>query len=135
GSGRLGTTRCPACAGEQVVVRTEPLTIATHAGLGDGARVRVGGKGNAGRNGGEYGDLYITVHVLPHPLFRREGDDLHLVVPVAIHEAALGTRVEVPSLEGHARGRLPTGTQSGQRFRLRERGVASLRAGRRGDLV
>ena len=116
-------------------VRTEPLTIAARAGLGDGARMRVGGKGNAGRNGGEYGDLYITVHVQPHPLFRREGDDLHLVVPVAIHEAALGTRFEVPSLEGQARVRVPPGTQSGQRFRLRERGVASLRDGRRGDLV
>jgi molecular chaperone DnaJ len=135
GSGRLSTTRCPACGGGQMEVRTEPLTIAARAGLGDGARMRVGGKGNAGRNGGEYGDLYITVHVQPHPLFRREGDDLHLVVPVAIHEAALGTRFEVPSLEGQARVRVPPGTQSGQRFRLRERGVASLRDGRRGDLV
>jgi molecular chaperone DnaJ len=135
GSGRLSTTRCPSCAGEQVIVRTEPVTIGTHAGLGDGARVRIGGKGNAGRNGGEYGDLYITVHVQPHPLFHREGDDLHLVVPVAIHEAALGTRFEVPSLDGVARVRVPPGTQSGQRFRLRERGVASLRGGRRGDLV
>jgi molecular chaperone DnaJ len=135
GSGRLRTTRCPACGGDQVEVRTEPLTIAARAGLGDGARVRVAGKGNAGRNGGEYGDLYITVHVEPHPLFRREGDDLHLVVPVAIHEAALGTRFEVPALDGPARVRVPPGTQSGQRFRLRERGVASVRDGRRGDLV
>ena len=71
----------------------------------------------------------------PHPLFRRDGDDLHLVVPVAIHEAALGTRFEVPSLDGYARVRVPPGTQSGQRFRLRERGVASSRTGRRGDLV
>jgi molecular chaperone DnaJ len=111
------------------------LTIATRAGLGDGARVRIGAKGNAGRNGGEYGDLYITVHVQPHPLFRREGDDLHLVVPVGIHEAALGTRFEVPTLDGQARVRVPPGTQSGQRFRLRERGVTSLRDGHRGDLV
>ncbi len=116
-------------------VTTEPLTIATPPGLADGVRMRVGGKGNAGRNGGEYGDLYLTVHVQPHPLFRREGDDLHLVVPVAIHEAALGTRFEVPSLDGSARVRVPPGTQSGQRFRLRERGVTSLRDGHRGDLV
>jgi len=116
-------------------VRTEPLTVATPAGLDDGARIRVAGKGNAGRNGGENGDLYITVHVQPHPLFRREGDDLHLVVPVAVHEAALGAKFEVASLDGPARVRVPPGTQSGQRFRLRERGVPSLRDGRRGDLI
>jgi molecular chaperone DnaJ len=135
GSGRLRMTRCPTCNGAQVEVRTEPLTIAAPAGLSDGARMRMGGKGNAGRNGGDHGDLYVTVHVQPHPLFRREGDDLHLVVPVAIHEAALGTRFEVPALDGYARVRVPPGTQSGQRFRLRERGVASVRDGRRGDLV
>jgi molecular chaperone DnaJ len=77
----------------------------------------------------------VTVHVEPHALFRREGDDLHLVVPVAVHEAALGAKVEVPTLDGPARLRVPPGTQSGQRFRLRERGVPSARDGRRGDLV
>jgi molecular chaperone DnaJ len=135
GTGRISTARCPVCHGNQVVVRAEPLTIATPPGLGDGARIRVGGKGHAGRNGGEHGDLYVTVHVQPHPLFRREGDDLHLVVPVAVHEAALGTRFEVPTLDGGARIRVPPGTQSGQRFRLRERGVTSIRDGQRGDLV
>jgi molecular chaperone DnaJ len=97
--------------------------------------VRVPAKGHAGRNGGSPGDLYVTVRVEPHPLFRREGDDLHMTVPIAIHEAALGAKVDVPSLEGHARLRVPPGTQSGQRFRLRERGVPSSRDGRRGDLV
>lgn len=135
GSGRQRMTLCPTCAGSQVEVRSEPLTIATPAGLADAARIRVAGKGHAGRNGGQNGDLYITVQVQPHPLFRREGDDLHLVVPVAIHEAALGTKFEVPSLDGPARVRMPPGTQSGQRFRLRERGMASTRDGRRGDLV
>ena len=85
------------------------------------------GKGHVGRSGGENGDLYISVQVQPHPLFRREGDDLHLVVPVAIHEAALGAKIEVPSLDGPARVRIPPGTQSGQRFRLHERGVPSSR--------
>ena len=75
------------------------------------------------------------MRVQPHPLFQREGDDLHIVVPVAVHEAALGTKFEVPSLDGPARVRVPPGTQSGQRFRLRERGVPSPRDGRRGDLV
>jgi molecular chaperone DnaJ len=135
GSGQQGQARCLACGGAQIEMRAETLNIPVPAGFSDGARVRVPGKGHAGRNGGEPGDLYVTVHVEPHPLFRREGDDLHLVVPVAVHEAALGAKVEVPSLEGFARLRVPPGTQSGQRFRLRERGVPSARGGRRGDLV
>jgi len=135
GSGRQRLTRCPTCGGGQVEMRTEPLTISTPAGLADGARIRVAGKGNVGRNGGEHGDLYITVRVQAHPLFRREGDELHVVVPVAIHEAALGVRFELMSFDGPARVRVPPGTQSGQRFRLRERGVPSPRDGRRGDLV
>jgi molecular chaperone DnaJ len=116
-------------------MRSEPLVIHVPAGLADGARIRIAGKGHAGRNGAAAGDLYIIVHVQPHPVFRREGDDLHLTVPVAIHEAALGAKIEVPSLEGQARLRVPPGTQSGQRFRLRERGAPSPRDGRRGDLV
>ena len=135
GSGRLRQTRCSTCGGQQVEMRSEALVINVPAGLADGARIRVPGKGHAGRNGGENGDLYITVHVQPHPLFRREGDDLHLTVPVAVHEAALGAKIDVPSLDGPARVRVPPGTQSGQRFRLRERGMPSPRDGRRGDLV
>jgi molecular chaperone DnaJ len=135
GSGRQRLSRCPTCAGGQLETRTEPLTFATPPGLADGARIRVPGKGNAGRNSGDYGDLYMTVHVEPHPRFRRDGDDLHLVVPVAVHEAALGAKFEVTSLDGPVRIRIPPGTQSGQRLRLRERGVPSPRHGRRGDLV
>ena len=116
-------------------MRTEPLTINIPPGLADGARIRIVGKGHVGRNGGPTGDLYIDVQVRPHKLFTREGDDLHVTVPIAIHEAALGAKIEVPSLEGPARLRVPPGTQSGQRFRLRERGVVSPRDGRRGDLV
>jgi molecular chaperone DnaJ len=135
GSGHLRHARCPTCGGQQVEMRTEPLSIHVPAGLADGTRVRVAGKGHVGRNGGETGDLYVTVNVQPHPLFRREGDDIHVTVPVAVHEAALGARIEVPSIDGPARLRVPPGTQSGQRFRLRERGVPSARDGRRGDLV
>ena len=116
-------------------MRSERLTINLPAGLADGARIRVPGKGHAGPNGGEHGDLYISVRVEPHALFSREGDDLHVVVPLAIHEAALGAKIDVPSLEGSARLRVPPGTQSGQRFRLHERGAPSPRDGRRGDLV
>jgi len=116
-------------------MRTETLVISLPAGLPDEARIRVQGKGHVGRNGGENGDLFITVQVQPHAVFRREGDDLHVTIPVAVHEAGLGAKVEVPSIDGPARLRVPPGTQSGQRFRLRERGVPSPRNGRRGDLV
>jgi molecular chaperone DnaJ len=135
GSGRQRQTRCPTCGGQQVETRTETFTFVVPAGLADGARIRVPGRGHVGRNGGDAGDLYVTVQVKPHPLFRREGDDLHLTVPIAIHEAALGAKIDVPSIEGPARLRVPPGTQSGQRFRLRERGAPSPRDGRRGDLV
>jgi molecular chaperone DnaJ len=134
GSGSQRQTRCPGCGGQQVEMRAEPLTINIPRGLADGARIRIAGKGHAGRNGGAPGDLYIDVQVRPHAIFTREGDDLHVAVPVAIHEAALGAKIDVPSLDGPARLRVPPGTQSGQRFRIRERGVAS-RGGRRGDLV
>lgn len=136
GSGRQRQAMCPRCAGQQVEMRSEGLTINVPSGLADGARIRVPAKGHVGRNGGESGDLYLTVHVQPHPLFSREGDDLHLVVPVSVSEAALGARIDVPSPDSEpARLRVPPGTQSGQRFRLRERGVPSPRDGRRGDLV
>jgi len=135
GSGRQREAICPACGGQQVQMQSEPLTIRIPPGLADDARIRIPGKGHAGRNRGEAGDLYITVRVQPHPLFRREGDDLHIVVPIAVHEAALGAKIDVPALEGPARLRVPPGTQSGQRFRLRDRGVVSPRDGRRGDLV
>ena len=116
-------------------MRIEPLTMNIPAGLANGARIRVPGKGHVGRNGGENGDLYIMVQVEPHPLFRREGDDLHVTMPIAVHEAALGAKIEVPSLDGHVRLRVPPGTQSGQRFRIGERGMVSPRGGPRGDLV
>jgi molecular chaperone DnaJ len=135
GTGRRTGARCRTCAGQQTELRTETLIVNVPAGLADGARIRVPGKGHAGRNGGALGDLYITARVEPHPLFQRDGDDLHLVVPIAVHEAALGARLEIPALEGRARLRVPPGTQTGQRFRLRERGMPSSRDGRRGDLV
>jgi molecular chaperone DnaJ len=134
GAGRERATVCGACDGRQVEVRTESQTLDLPGGLADGTRIRVPAKGHVGRDGGEYGDLYVTVRVRPHPVFRRDGDDLHAVVPLAVHEAALGARIDVPTLEGVAKLRVPPGTQSGQRFRMRERGAPSTQ-GRRGDLV
>jgi len=135
GTGILSQSTCPVCRGRQFERIVEPVTVSLPAGLQSGARVRLAGKGHDGPFGGEAGDLYITVEVEPHPLLRRDGDDLHITVPVAVHEAALGARIEIPSFDGRVRLRVPPGTQSGQRFRVRERGAASPRNGRRGDLV
>ncbi len=136
GTGRQTSIRCNACGGRQLEVRAETLRVQLRPGVAGGDRLRIPGKGHAGRHGGEHGDLHLTVEVQPHPLFQRDGDDLHVTVPIAVHEAALGAKVDVPALDGRpARVRVPPGTQSGQRFRLRERGVASARDGRRGDLV
>jgi len=134
GTGSLAEQSCQACGGAGVVSRSERVGVTVPPGTGDGARLRVPERGNAGRHGGPPGDLYVDVAVTPHPLFRRDGDDLHLVVPVAVHEAALGARIEIPGGDGPARLRVPPGTQSGQRLRLRGRGAPG-RSGARGDLV
>lgn len=135
GTGRLRHLTCPSCQGAGQETRSETVSVRVPPGILNGTRVRVAGKGNAGPRGGPAGDLYIAVDVEPHAFFRREGDDLHMVLPIAIHEAALGAKVEVPTIDGPARLRVPPGTQSGQRFRLRERGAPSTRDGHRGDLV
>jgi molecular chaperone DnaJ len=135
GSGQQRPRPCEPCAGTGQETRSETVMVRIPAGIADAERVRVPGRGNAGLRGGPPGDLFITVRVAPHPTLRREGDDLHVVVPIAIHEAALGARIDIPTPDGGARLRVPPGTQSGQRFRLRDRGVPSTRDGRRGDLV
>jgi molecular chaperone DnaJ len=116
-------------------VHTEIVGVRIPPGINDGVRVRVEGKGDGGVHGGPAGDVYLTVRIAPHELFRREHDDVHVVAGVAVHEAALGARIEVPAPDGAARLRVPPGTQSGTRFRVRERGMPSLRDGRRGDLI
>jgi molecular chaperone DnaJ len=135
GSGRLRQLTCESCHGQGVETRAEAISVRIPAGIANGARVRVAGKGHAGVRGGAPGDLFLDVEVKPHPYFQRVDDDIHLVVPIAIHEAGLGARIEVPTPDGPVRLRVPPGTQSGQRFRLRERGVRSPRQGSRGDLV
>jgi molecular chaperone DnaJ len=134
GSGRLRQEACDACRGQGVTPRTERLVVRLPAGVADGARVRLPGKGHAGVRGGPPGDLIVDVHVNEHSVYRRDGDDVHLVMPIAIHEAGLGARVDVETPDGPVRLRIPPGTQSGQRFRLRERGLPA-RHGSRGDLV
>lgn len=135
GSGRLTQDLCPACHGQGVERRTESLIVRLPAGVADGARVRAPGRGHAGVRGAAPGDLYIDVEVRPDSRFERDGHDLHLEVPIAIHEAALGARIEILTPDGAARVRIPPGTQSGQHFRLREQGMPSPRGGVRGDLI
>jgi molecular chaperone DnaJ len=135
GSGRLQQTACGRCGGLGVEMRSETITVAIPAGVSDGARIRVPEKGNAGERRGRGGDLYLAVQVEPHDTFVREGDDFHMTVPIGVHEAALGAKIEVPAPDGTARLRVPPGTQTGQRFHIRGRGAPSPRNGERGDLV
>jgi molecular chaperone DnaJ len=134
GEGRLKQEECAPCHGQGVASRSETLTVRIPAAVADGARVRIPAKGHAGARGGAPGDLLIDVTVAEHPVYRREGDELHMIVPLAVHEAALGAKIDIDTPDGSVRLRVPPGTQSGQRFRLRDRGAPS-RNGRRGDLV
>jgi molecular chaperone DnaJ len=135
GTGREQRRRCSVCHGEGVAARSEWIVVRVPPGVPSGTRVRVPGKGHVGRRGGQAGDLYVTIAVAEHEHFRREGDDLVVIVPVAVHEAALGARVAIPTPGGPARLRIPPGTQAAQRFRLRGRGAPLGREGQRGDLV
>ncbi len=135
GTGKNIST-CPHCHGEGSVERTEPLEIRIKAGTRDGQRIRIAGKGNAGLHGGPSGDLYVIIRTGDHPIFHREGDDIHLTVPVTATEAALGAKIEVPTIDGRTMLKIPPGTQSGQKLRLREKGVPSAtKESTRGDEI
>jgi molecular chaperone DnaJ len=124
------------CHGEGVVTRTEPLEVRIKAGTRDGQRIRIAGKGNAGSHGGPPGDLYVIIRAENHTVFRRDGDDIYVIVPVTATEAALGAKIEVPTIDGRAILKVPPGTQSGQKLRLREKGVPSAtKEGARGDEI
>ncbi len=134
GSGEIRRTPCPGCAGEGRVIASEWLEVRIPAGVGDGSQVRLPGAGNAGRRGGPAGDFVLTVEVEPHPMFRREGEDLFSTVAISMVEAAMGGHVEIATPDGPVTIEIPAGTQNGQRFRLRKRGVPRPADGGRGDL-
>ena len=135
GTGK-NVSNCPVCHGEGVVTRTEPLEVRIKAGTRDGQRIRIPAKGNAGVHGGPPGDLYVIIRTENHSVFRREGDDIYVTVPVTATEAALGAKIEVPTIDGRALLKVPPGTQSGQKLRLREKGVPSAtKEGVRGDEI
>jgi molecular chaperone DnaJ len=134
GSGRLKNT-CPTCRGEGVVSRPDSVEVRIPAGVASGSRLRVAGKGNAGMAGGPAGDLYITVRVEEHPFFKRKGDNIEVQVPLTVSEAGLGAKIDVPTIDGRSTLKIPQGTQNGQKFRLREKGVFNSRKNTRGDEI
>jgi molecular chaperone DnaJ len=135
GTGRT-SNECGTCHGEGTVTRTEAVEFRIKAGTRDGQRIRLQGKGNAGVNGGSAGDLFLIVRTGTHPVFTRVGDDIQLTVPVTVAEASLGAKVDVPTIDGRAQLKIPPATQSGQKLRMRERGVENAqRPEQRGDQI
>jgi len=134
GTGKIVKNPCDTCLGQGRVRRTKKLAVKIPPGVDNGDRIRLSGEGEAGRNGGPSGDLYVEVHVRPHEIFEREGEHLSCEVPVSFVTAALGGTVVVPTLEGQVSLKIPAETQSGRVFRLRDKGVKPVRGGSRGDL-
>jgi molecular chaperone DnaJ len=135
GSGKVQNA-CPTCHGAGTVTRTEQIEFRIKPGTRDGQRIRLAGKGNAGVNGGTPGDLYLIIRTGSHPVFTRQGDDINVTVPVTVAEAALGAKIDVPTIDGRTQLKIPPGTQSGQKLRMRERGVPSAtKDGKRGDEI
>ncbi|MCX8073274.1 MAG: J domain-containing protein [Candidatus Binatia bacterium] len=135
GSGRMSTRPCSTCGGAGETVQTERLQVRIPPGVEDGSRVRLAGKGAPGLHGGPPGDLYLRVHIRPHPILERRGDDLYMNVPITVGEAVNGASITVPSPAGGAlRVQVPAGSQSGKLLRIRGRGVPHLHGGGAGDL-
>jgi molecular chaperone DnaJ len=140
GTGKVQNA-CQTCGGAGVVTRKEPLEFRIKPGTRDGQRIRLAGKGNAGTDGGAAGDLFLIIKGGTNPVFTRQGDDVYVTVPVTVSEAALGAKIDVPTVDTHEGGpktqlKIPPGTQTGQKLRLREKGVPSaLRDGVRGDQI
>jgi molecular chaperone DnaJ len=134
GSGQIIKDKCPTCRGRGVELRPRDVKVRIPAGVDDGQRIRVKGRGGAGTNGGPAGDLYVVVHVRPHPVFGRKGQDLTVRVPITFAEAALGARVKVPTLGDPVTVKVAHGTQSGKTVRVRGRGIPKAKSGH-GDLL
>jgi len=134
GAGTIIKNPCDTCLGQGRVRRTRKLSVKVPAGVDTGDRIRLTGEGEAGRNGGPPGDLYVEMQVKEHPIFEREGEHLSCEVPVSFATASLGGSINVPTLEGDVTLKIPAETQSGRVFRLRDKGVQPVRGGARGDL-
>ena len=135
GVGQIIEKPCRVCAGEGRAENTSRIKLKIPAGIADGSRLRSSGNGEAGIRGGGAGDLYVVIHIKEHPIFQREDDNLYCEVPISFTLAALGGEIAVPTLEGKANLKVPAGTQSGQVFKLRGKGVVNVNARDRGDLL
>jgi molecular chaperone DnaJ len=135
GAGTVISDPCAACKGDTRVHREHTIHVKVPAGVEDGTRIRYQAEGDAGRFGGPKGDLYIFLAVKPHEFFERDGNDLHFVLPISFPQAALGAELDIPTLDGEAKLKIPEGTQSGKEFRIRSKGVPYLNDHGRGDLI
>jgi molecular chaperone DnaJ len=133
GTGRAAKI-CETCGGEGRVETTQRLTVTIPAGVQTGSQVRLVGQGAAGIRGGPPGDLFIETEVLPHPVFKREGDNLLLDLPITVPEAIFGAEVRVPTFTGDVTVKIPSGSQSGKKLRVKGRGVPALKGNTKGDL-
>ncbi len=133
GTGRAPGEECPTCHGRGLVQKTELISVRIPGGVDTGSKVRIAGKGNAGGGGGSPGDLFITIEVDPHPFFKRQGANIYVKMPITVTEATLGAKIEVPTMYGKTTIRIPPGTKSSQKFRLKDKGAPRPRRGSRGD--
>ncbi len=135
GNGKMIKEPCPTCRGDGRVKQHKTLAVKIPAGVDEGDRIRLSGEGEAGVNGGPPGDLYVVVHLKAHSIFQRDGGDLHCEMPISFTVAALGGEIEIPTLDGHAKMKIPAETQTGAKFRLRGKGIKPLRTSEHGDLI
>ncbi len=135
GSGKVIAHPCPTCQGSGRVKQYKTLAVKIPSGVDEGDRIRLSGEGEAGVNGGPPGDLYVVIQIKPHSVFQRDHNDLHCEMPISFTTAALGGEIEIPTLDGHAKIKIPPETQSGKVFRLRGKGIKGVRSSTHGDLM
>ena len=135
GTGKVIKTPCPSCKGAGATRKQKKIDVNIPGGIDSGQRISVRGQGNSGKNGGPAGDIILTVTVMPHPIFKRQGDNILCEIPITFAEAALGAEIEVPTLDGEIKYTIPEGTQNGATFRIREKGMTRLGSRQRGDLI
>jgi molecular chaperone DnaJ len=135
GSGKMVQSPCQSCHGAGRVKQHKTLSVKIPGGVDEGDRIRLSGEGEAGVNGGPAGDLYVVIHIKPHSVFQRDHNDLHCEMPISFTTAALGGEIEIPTLDGYAKIRIPHETQTGKVFRLRGKGIKGVRSSTHGDLL